>query len=311
MELRDQLSTALENQTTKSIGSFGSDDFRPNDHHHHHEKVWQIVSENYCPNRCILTIKSFYFNDFYICDFYDLQTLSVLSDSGSHHSSENEISRNGGVRKVVGSSSSGVSSDLSDPDSDGGHDDDRGQILQNRNHDDDVDKKDSSHPLILPKQGNKRMKDNIMVEISTQTKDDKSSVTMLAMEMDKLSLPSCYHEESQFSKTSLSEKQDVTDLQENMNFIALREDYQLLQEQKRNLELDIKSFKQDTESNVAVGKENSKRIIKLQGIEYSLRSQLEELDTKYTALKEKNRILVEEKCELEEAENDSRLQAQR
>ena len=45
---------------------------------------------------------------------------------------------------MVGSSSSGVSSDLSDPDSDGGHDDDRGQLLHNRNHDDEVDKKDSS-----------------------------------------------------------------------------------------------------------------------------------------------------------------------
>ena len=108
-----------------------------------------------------------------------------------------------------------------------------------------------------------------------------------------------------------SEKEDITDSQENMNFMTLREDYQLLQEQKRNLELDIKSFKQDTETNVAVGKENSKRIIKLQEIEHTLRNQLEELDTKYSALKEKNRILVEEKCELEEAENDSRLQAQR
>ena len=212
---------------------------------------------------------------------------------------------------MVGSSSSGVSSDLSDPDSDGGHDDDRGQILQNRNHDDKVDKKESSHPLILPKQGNKRKKDKIMVEISTQTKDDKSSVTMIAMEIDKLSVPSSYHDESQFSTASLSEKQDISDSQQNINFVALREDYQLLQEQKRNLELDIKSFKQDTESNVAVGKENSKQIIKLQEIECTLRNQLEEWDTKYKALKEKNRILVEEKCELEEAENDSRLQAQR
>ena len=33
-DLREQLSTALEHQTTKSVGSFGSDDFRPNDHHH-------------------------------------------------------------------------------------------------------------------------------------------------------------------------------------------------------------------------------------------------------------------------------------
>ena len=43
LELRDQLSAALENQTTKSIGSFGSDDFSPNDHHHHHEKVCEIA----------------------------------------------------------------------------------------------------------------------------------------------------------------------------------------------------------------------------------------------------------------------------
>ena len=55
LELRDQLSAALENQTTKSIGSFGSDDFRPNDHHHHHEKVCQIVYESYCPNSYIFS----------------------------------------------------------------------------------------------------------------------------------------------------------------------------------------------------------------------------------------------------------------
>ena len=33
-DLRDQLSMALEHQTTKSVGSLGSDDFRSTDHHH-------------------------------------------------------------------------------------------------------------------------------------------------------------------------------------------------------------------------------------------------------------------------------------
>ena len=33
-DLRDQLSSALEHQTTKSVGSLGSDDFRHTEHHH-------------------------------------------------------------------------------------------------------------------------------------------------------------------------------------------------------------------------------------------------------------------------------------
>ena len=127
----------------------------------------------------------------------------------------------GSVRKVVGSSSSGVSSDLSDPDSDGGHDDDRNECIPAQEANNDIESRKNTQAFIK-KHGNMRKKENIMVEISTQTKE-----------------------------------------------------------------------------------------IMLQKSESGLQSELEEWEIRYKSLQEKNRLLLEEKCELEEAENDSRLQAQR
>ena len=53
------------------------------------------------------------------------------------------------------------------------------------------------------------------------------------------------------------------------------------------------------------------QITQLERLEYSLRNQLKEWESKYNALQTENANLLEEKCELEEAENDSRLTAQR
>ena len=53
------------------------------------------------------------------------------------------------------------------------------------------------------------------------------------------------------------------------------------------------------------------RIRELEKLESFLRNQLHEMELKYENLHQQNLALVEEKCELEEAENDSRLNAQR
>ena len=239
----------------------------------------------------------------------------MLSDSGSHHSSENESSQNGSVRKVVGSSSSGVSSDLSDPDSDGSHDDERGQLVEHHDADDEVDDKENAQTFIKQKHANKRKKEKIMVEISTQTKDDQSPITMVAMEMDKINSPLICHEKLFPSKFNPRRSVDEV-LLDNENFQRLKGDYQHLAEQKRKLEMDIEISKEDNkilqaENNMALEKEHLLKVVRLQEIEHELRNQLDEWEKSYKILQEKNRALLEEKCELEEAENDSRLQAQR
>ena len=80
---------------------------------------------------------------------------------------------------------------MSDPDSDGSHDDETRQILEHHDADDEVDESES---FIKPKLGNKRKKEKIMVEISTQTKEDQSPVTMIALEMDQLTTSDLCHE---------------------------------------------------------------------------------------------------------------------
>ena len=63
--------------------------------------------------------------------------------------------------------------------------------------------------------------------------------------------------------------------------------------------------------NIMVEISTQTKEIMLQKSESGLQSELEEWEIRYKSLQEKNRLLLEEKCELEEAENDSRLQAQR
>merc|ERR1712156_404124 len=169
---------------------------------------------------------------------------SVLSDSSSHHSSENESSQNSLGRKVVGSSSSGVSSDLSDPDSDGGHDDERKNMMNNLDHHDADDEVDDNESFIKPKLGNKRKKEKIMVEISTQTKDDQSPITMVALEMDQLTTSNLCHEKL-FPSSHNSRRSVEEVLLDNENYDKLREDFDDLTKQKIRLEQDLESFKED------------------------------------------------------------------
>ena len=59
------------------------------------------------------------------------------------------------------------------------------------------------------------------------------------------------------------------------------------------------------------GSESNQKMTALERVEFSLRNQLKEWELKYETLNNEHQSLMEEKCELEEAENDSRLNAQR
>ena len=59
------------------------------------------------------------------------------------------------------------------------------------------------------------------------------------------------------------------------------------------------------------GSESNQKMTALERVEFSLRNQLKEWELKYETLNKEHQSLMEEKCELEEAENDSRLNAQR
>lgn len=56
---------------------------------------------------------------------------------------------------------------------------------------------------------------------------------------------------------------------------------------------------------------STQKMTALERVEFSLRNQLKEWEKKYETLKKDHQALLEEKCELEEQENDSRLEAQR
>ena len=102
---------------------------------------------------------------------------------------------------------------------------------------------------------------------------------------------------------------------ENEAMNDLRADCQHLMAKKNGLESEIEMFKGQIKTlhkeNRTAGKESIQTIDRLQEVENGLRSQLQEWEMRYKRLQEQNRLLLEEKCELEEAENDSRLQAQR
>ena len=201
---------------------------------------------------------------------------------------------------------------MSDPDSDGGHDDERRQILEHHDADDEVDDNES---FVKPKLGNKRKKEKLMVEISTQTKDDQSPVTMVALEMDQLKTSDLCHEK--LYPSNINSRRSVEEVMlDNENYDKLREDFDNLTKQKIRLEQDLESFKEDkkewvSKKDVDIQQDNMQKIMYLQNIENELRNQLDDWEKRYSELQEKNRILFEEKCEIEEAENDSRLQAQR
>ena len=154
-----------------------------------------------------------------------------------------------------------------------------------------------------------------MVEISTQTKEDQSPVTMIALEMDQLTTSDLCHEK--LFPSSVNSRRSIEEVVlDNENYNKLREDFETLTIQKKRLEQDLESFKEDrkewrSQKNVDLAEDNERKIVHLQNIENELKNQLDDWERKYVELQEKNRLLLEEKCEIEEAENDSRLQAQR
>lgn len=95
----------------------------------------------------------------------------------------------------------------------------------------------------------------------------------------------------------------------------LREECRDLVTRKNSLEDEIEGFKSEIKTlkskmeDASTGSDD--KITRLEQVEYSLRNQLKEWEKKYRELHKQNQNLLEEKCELEEAENDSRLNAQR
>lgn len=97
----------------------------------------------------------------------------------------------------------------------------------------------------------------------------------------------------------------------------LRIECKQLVTRKHSLESELETYKgeitvlrrqlEEDKSNA----ETSQKMTALERVEYSLRNQLKEWEKKYETLKKDHHALLEEKCELEEAENDSRLNAQR
>lgn len=96
----------------------------------------------------------------------------------------------------------------------------------------------------------------------------------------------------------------------------LREECRDLVTRKNSLEDEIEGYKGEIrllQSRVVEDEDggSNNRIVQLERLEFSLRNQLKEWEEKYVSLQKSNALMLEEKCELEEAENDSRLNAQR
>ena len=182
-----------------------------------------------------------------------------------------------------GSSSSGVSSDLSDSD----HEiDDQSKVF------------------------------DFHIEASTQTaldEEKKNELNKLTQEIEKLSKfksvieaqrsPSSVHHSHQDSSFNGGELDD------------LRIECKQLVTRKHSLESELEDYKGEISTLRRKleegGFESDQKMTALGRVEYSLRNQLKEWEKKYNHLKSEHQGLLEEKCELEEAENDSRLNAQR
>ena len=83
---------------------------------------------------------------------------------------------------------------------------------------------------------------------------------------------------------------------------------------KHSLESELENYKGEITQlrrKLEEGFESNQKMTSLEKVEFSLRNQLKEWEKKFEHLKHKYHALQEEKCELEEAENDSRLHAQR
>ena len=94
----------------------------------------------------------------------------------------------------------------------------------------------------------------------------------------------------------------------------LRIECKQLVTRKHSLESELENYKGEITNlrrKLEEGFESDQKMTALERVEFSLRNQLKEWEKKYNSLKSDHQALLEEKCELEEAENDSRLNAQR
>ncbi|XP_059082572.1 restin homolog [Tigriopus californicus] len=241
-ELKENLATVLENHTSKSVGSIGSE--------------YSSSSHRKVP--------------------------SVISDGGSDHP------------KTSNGTSSGVSSDLSDSDTD--HHD------EGHHH---------SRRKVSSSSSTRVMEESGIFDASTSTSPDLmgANFTETATQTMEKSLNPTTVKKSPLLLRHASDYESCEELDD------LREECRDLVTRKNSLEDEIESFKSEiktlksTMEDASAGSDD--KITRLEQVEYSLRNQLKEWEKKYRELHKQNQNLLEEKCELEEAENDSRLNAQR
>ena len=138
--------------------------------------------------------------------------------------------------------------------------------------------------------------------------EKKNELNKLTLEIEKL---------SKFKSVIESNQKSV---QNNADFGLgelddLRIECKQLVTRKHSLESELENYKGEISTLRRKleegGFESDQKMTALERVEYSLRNQLKEWEKKYNGLKVEHQSLLEEKCELEEAENDSRLNAQR
>ena len=269
LDLKEQLSNALEHHTSKSVGSLGSEFSSSSSGgggaHHHHQKT---------PS-------------------------SVLSD--------------GDRRSKTTGSSSGVSSDLSDSETE----------HQDLEKEDESSNKDQEELHLMEESGifdtaNVAPLNNIGTQTQQVIEDSMGSNGKIMHSEDVGSAPGMSSldkfkalvESQSCSPTIVRHASDYESCEE---LDDLKEECRTLVTRKNSLEDEIEGYKGEikTLKKRVENYQSDAKITQLERLEYSLRNQLKEWENKYNSLHQQNQMLLEEKCELEEAENDSRLNAQR
>ncbi len=147
----------------------------------------------------------------------------------------------------------------------------------------DRDLSDSEHEADMPKL-DRGIFEGLRSEIGTQTASADNNSRLVS---------------SEYAGSSCDE---LDDLKEECRELVCR---------KNSLEDEIEAYKGEISTLRQGVSVPSEKVAKLERLEFSLRNQLKEWEKKYRGLYQHNQALLEEKCELEEAENDSRLKAQR
>ena len=150
---------------------------------------------------------------------------------------------------------------------------------------------------------------NFQAEASTQTatlEEQKSELTQLTVEIEKLSkFKALIAAQTKTLDQNIISGEELDDLRLECKQLVTR---------KHSLESELENYKGEItvlRQKLEQGVESNQKMSALEMVEFSLRNQLKEWEKKYEALKKNHHILLEEKCELEEQENDSRLNAQR